>query len=407
MKIQVLSQSFYPDHSGISLYASEFAFYAAEKGNQVEVITGFPFYPYWKKRKEDRRKLFATDNVHNVKILRGYIYVPQNPTTFKRVIHEISLLLFICLNFFRAKKPDMIVVFTTPILLGFIGVIFKKLYGCKLIINVQDFQLEAASSLGMAKSKMMFNILSGLEKFSYRHADIVTSISTSMYNILKDNKRLEEDKIGLWPNWINKEDYVLDDNDKGIFRAKHNIRSNDVVIAYAGNVGLKQGLEILVDLAEYYRNNKQLKFFVIGEGAALPSLKEYAEEKNINNLLFLPLLSSAEYIHFLNDLDIFFLPQKKTDFDVYFPSKLLGLIAAKKVILLSADKQSELFKTIETNNIGFPSEYGDIEAVRVYVDEILYNIEKTNQVKRNADRYVSQFDRDIVLNTVLEKMYQI
>ena len=407
MRIQVLSQSFYPDHSGISLYASEFAFYASEKGNDVEVITGFPFYPYWKKRKEHRRKFFATEFVKNVKILRGYLYVPANPTTPKRVIHEISLLLFICLNFFRAKKPDVIVVFTTPILLGFVGVVFKKIYGAKLIINVQDFQLEAASSLGMTKSKTLFKMLSSIEKYSYKHADMVTSISNSMYNILKDNKRLEVNKINLWPNWIKREDYVLDESLKGQFRHKFKIRNEDVIIAYAGNIGLKQGLEILVDLAHYYRQNSALKFFIIGDGAALPTLKEYAFEKSITNLIFLPLLTPAAYKTFLNDLDIFFLPQKKTEFDVYFPSKLLGLIAANKMVLLSADKQSELFKTFETNKIGYTTEYGDIETMQNYIDEILHNFEKTNRLKKNAELYVTQFERDTVLNNVLNKMYQI
>ena len=407
MKIQVLSQSFYPDHSGISLYATEFASYSSEKGHEVEVITGFGFYPYWKKRKEDRRRLFSTEYKEAVKILRGYIYVPAKPTTFKRVIHEVSLVMSATLNSFRAKKPDVIVVFTTPILLGFLGVILKKIYGCKLIINVQDFQLEAANSLGMAKQKIFFQLLASIEKVSYKHADMVTSISTSMYNILKTNKCLEEQKINLWPNWIQKKDYVVDDSKKGLFREKYDIKKNDIIVAYAGNVGLKQGLEILIDLAAYYKENSNLKFFIIGEGAALEHLTEYADSHRVTNLRFLPLLSSEEYISFLADLDIFFLAQKRTEFDVYFPSKLLGLIAAKKMILLTADKQSELYNTIKSNNIGYTAEYGDINSLKFYIQEILNNIKKCDEIIRNADTYVSQFERDVVLNKVLEKICRI
>ena len=407
MKIQVLSQSFFPDHSGISLYATEFAFYASEKGHDVEVITGFGFYPHWKKRKEDRRKLFSTEYKGNVKILRGYIYVPSRPTTFKRIIHEISLVISATLNSFRAKKPDVIVVFTTPILLGYLGVLLKKIYGCKLIINVQDFQLEAAMSLGMAKRKFMFSLLASIEKVSYKHADMVTSISTSMYNILKNNKCLEEEKINLWPNWIERSAYALDEATKGEFRKKHGIKKNEIIIAYAGNVGLKQGLEILIDLAAYYKENSNLKFFIIGDGAALDHLIQYARDKHVENLTFLPLLSSEEYISFLADLDVFFLAQKKTEFDVYFPSKLLGLIAAKKMILLTADKHSELYNTIKFNNIGYTAEYGDISSLKYYIQEILNNIDKCNEIIKNADTYVSQFERDVVLNDVLEKICHI
>ena len=407
MKIQILSQSFFPDHSGISLYSSEFAFYASEKGHDVEVITGYGFYPYWKKRKEDRRRLFSTEYKDRVKILRGYIYVPEQPTTFKRVIHEISLLASVSFNFFRAQRPDVIVVFTTPILLGFISVIFKKIYQCKLVINVQDFQLEAASSLGMVKERFLYKVLSQLEKFSYNNANLVTSISYSMYDILRYNKNLKDKRIGLWPNWIQKKDYMLNGVEKGTFRKTYNIAPNDIIIGYAGNVGLKQGLEILIDLAVEYKENNGLRFFIIGNGAAMEPVRKYAEDKKANSVFFLPFLNSQEYKSFLNDLDIFFLPQKKTDFDVYFPSKLLGLIAAKKTILISADKESELFKTIKANGIGFVTEYGDIKALMHHVDSFLSNAGKGLEMCNDADRYISQFERDVVLDRILEKINQL
>lgn len=404
MRIQILSQFFYPDHSGISLYSTEFALYAAEKGHHVEVITGYGFYPQWKKRREDRRRLFSTEYYKKIKILRGYIYVPDRPTTFKRVVHEMSLVLSTLCNFFRAKKPDVIVVFTTPILLGFISVVFKKLYGCRLVLNVQDFQLEAASSLGMTSNKFLFNVLGKLENVSYKHADLVSSISSSMYNLLHFKKGLPASRTFLWPNWIKMEEYLLRETEKGIFRKSQGLDFNDQIIAYAGNIGLKQGLEILIDLADALKDNKAHKFFIIGEGAALPHLIKYAVTKNIQNIFFLPFLNAAEYKHFLNDLDIFFLPQKKTEFDVYFPSKLLGLMAAKKVILISADPESELYKTIEKYNAGLVTEFGDIDNIGKLLVQIVSEPVKSTQIRANAHHYVSQFEREVVLDKILDKI---
>ncbi len=407
MKIQVLSQSFYPDHSGISLYASEFAFYASEKGHDVEVITGYGFYPHWKKQKEDRRRLFSTEYKGKVKILRGYIYVPARPTTFKRSIHEISLIFSATFNLFRAQKPDLVVVFTTPVLLGFLSAVFKNFYKSKLVINVQDFQIEAATGLGMSKHKFLFNILKKVERISYKRADLVTSISYSMYEILKNYKNINEKKIDFWPNWIQKNNYALAIDKKGVFRKTYGICNNDIIIAYAGNVGLKQGLEILIDLAIVYKENSRFRFFVVGEGAFLEALIKYADDKGVKNVSFLPLLTSSDYLFFLNDLDVFFLPQKMTEFDVYFPSKLLGLMAARKLILLSAYKESELYKTIKLNSIGYVTDYGDMEGLKTCINEILNNKEKNNQIQRNAEEYVSQFERDVVLDRILEKITKL
>jgi len=228
-----------------------------------------------------------------------------------------------------------------------------------------------------------------------------------MCEVLKYNKRLDEKKIYLWPNWIRKSDYVLDETAKGKFRRSNGIDATNKIIGYAGNVGLKQGLETLIDLADALREDAQLKFFIIGEGTALKTLMEYANSKSLKNLFFLPFLSPEDYKSFLNDLDIFFLPQKKTEFDVYFPSKLLSLMTTKKTILLSADKDSELYKTIKGHNTGFVTEFGDIRVIQTLVYEILISSEKREEVSINAINYVSQFERDIVLDRILKKMEEL
>jgi colanic acid biosynthesis glycosyl transferase WcaI len=61
-------------------------------------------------------------------------------------------LFFSTINYLRVGKPDCIVVFTTPVSFGLLGTFFKKIYKTTLLINVQDFQVEAAASLNMVKA---------------------------------------------------------------------------------------------------------------------------------------------------------------------------------------------------------------------------------------------------------------
>jgi colanic acid biosynthesis glycosyl transferase WcaI len=406
LKIQVLSQSFFPDHTGIANYASDFAFYAAKKGNTVEVITGYPFYPQWRKRNEDKHKLYSTEYANGVKILRGYLYVPKKPTLVGRLIQEVSLLISASFNYFRAGKPDVIVVFTTPISLGYLTSIFKKLYKCKLVINVQDFQLEAAASLGMASKNTAYKILSKIEAVSYKNADLVSSISPSMYKILTQKKNLPENKVFLWPNWFGKKDNI-ETPTINKFRKEHQIDENAVLVGYAGNIGVKQGLELLVDLAKMFDQDFRIYFVIIGEGAALPDLKNYASELSVSNLKFIDLLDQDQYQDFLNDLDIFFLPQKKTEFDVYFPSKLLSLLDVNKLVLLSADKESELYKTFKSENLGMVTEYGDIHHIQKLLNQLLTDKSGMRVFKMDAKQYVQQFYREKVLNEALKKIYNL
>lgn len=402
MKILVSSMAFFPDHSGIPLYSGDFAFYAAENGHQVSVVTGFPFYPSWKKRKEDQGVLFRIDHHKNVKIYRGYIYVPGKPTGVKRILQEISFLFFSFINFFRAGRHDVVVVFITPVLLGVMGWFFKKVYGARLIINIQDFQVEAADSLGMLGRLPIVPLMHKLEKISFKGADLVTSISDGMVNILKQ-KGLDESKIYLWPNWIDI-DEASTLGTKGGFRKQFSIPNNKTIVAYAGNVGEKQGLRTLVDLAIHCKEQKDLVFLIIGEGGDLMNLKNYHAEKKVDNLRFLPFLDPRGYKDFLADADVLFISQKKIPKDIYFPSKLLGLMAGKKLIFLAADKESELYKVLKKNDLALVGEISNLAELNECMNQILQKSSDLNKLKENACDFVRQFDRKFVLGNVLKKI---
>jgi colanic acid biosynthesis glycosyl transferase WcaI len=402
MKILVSSMAFYPDHSGIPLYSSDFAFYAAENGHQVSVVTGFPFYPSWKKRKEDKGVLFRTDHHRNVKIYRGYIYVPGKPTGFKRILQEISFLFFSFINFFRAGRHDVVVVFITPVLLGVMGWFFKKVYGSRLIINIQDFQVEAADSLGLLGRLPIVPLMHKLEKASFKGADLVTSISDGMVNIL-EQKGVDESKIYLWPNWIDV-DEASGLGTKGEFRKQFSIPDNKTIVAYAGNVGEKQGLSTLIDLAIHFKERDDLIFLIIGEGGDLVNLKEYHAEKKVDNLRFLPFLDPRGYKNFLADADVIFISQKKIPKDIYFPSKLLGLMAGKKLIFLAADQESELYRVLKKNDLALVGQISNLAELKGCMNQILQETSDLNKLKENAWGFVRQFDRRFVLGNVLKKI---
>jgi colanic acid biosynthesis glycosyl transferase WcaI len=405
MKILVSSMTFAPDHSGISLYATDFAAYAAEQGHQVTAVTAFSWYPKWVKRPEDEGKLFRTDVYKNIKVLRGYLYVPKKVTTISRMIQEISFILFAFINFLRAGKQDTIVLFTTPINLGLLGTLFQKLWGAKLIINVQDLQLDAAKSLGMVGKLPIIEIMNGVEKYSYRKADLTTSISTGMIDIIK-KKGIDDEKIYLWPNWIDVAE-AQGKGHKGNFREKFPLYKDKTIIGYAGNIGIKQGLSVLIDLSERFKDRSDLAFLIIGQGGDLDNLKAYAQDKNISNLNFIDFLSQDEYYDFLTDADIVFISQKKDSGDVYFPSKLLGIMAKSKLIFISADKDSEIYKVITHNNLGISSEFGDIDQMQSLLNKYLLTTQDFEIYQSNAYKFVQQFDRDVVIRSFLEQVHAL
>jgi colanic acid biosynthesis glycosyl transferase WcaI len=368
MRILVSSINFHPDHSGIALYATDLPVFLAERGHDVTMVTGFPYYPYWRKRPADGRRWFRVDHHRGVRVLRGWLYVPAAPSTARRIVHEISFALFAALNFLRAGRHDCVVVLSPPLLLGVVGVVFATLWRARLVVNVQDLQPDAALSLGMVAPSPLTRALLAVEAFVYRHSDHVSTISQGMRRRLIV-KGVPAAKLALCHNWI---DVAAAQRrpPAGRFRARHREAAGKLVVAYAGNVGAKQGLDVLVDLADALRAERDVHFFLIGEGADRPRLAARVDALALPNLTALPFLDADAYREMLADVDVSFIAQRAGAGDVFFPSKLLGIMAMGTPVLVAADARSELTAVVRETGCGLGAAPGDVAALAAHVGSL-------------------------------------
>lgn len=405
MKILVTSINFHPDHSGIALYSTDLPVYFAEKGHTVTMVTAFPYYPQWKKRKEDERRLFGKEIFKGVTTLRGYIYVPYSVTTLTRIVHELSFIFFAFLNFIRARRQDCIVIISPPLLLGLVGVFFKKLWDAKLVFHIQDLQPDAALSLGMVKESLLIKVLKKAEAFIYRNSDRVVTISRGMQEKLA-SKGVPENKLALFYNWIDVADASAP-REKGLFRGEYPYLRGKFIIVYAGNIGIKQGVDTLIELAEATVENENVHYVIIGEGADKPRLIKIAAKKMLNNLTFLPFMGQNKYFEMLQDIDIFFISQRSGSGNVFFPSKLLGIMAHAKPMLISADLNSELATVICNAHCGLVAAAGDVNGLRKHVETALMDRARLRQMGDNGYTLVKQYDREVVLSSFLSDIIKM
>jgi colanic acid biosynthesis glycosyl transferase WcaI len=254
----------------------------------------------------------------------------------------------------------------------------------------------------MLNKSILLRLLKWLEAFSYRNADAVTSISDGMINLL-EKKGVPSDKLLLVPNWIDVQKAVQA-GIAGRFRAAHGIDDAATIIAYAGNIGKKQGVSILVDMAENLASHDNVMVLIIGEGGDLENIKRYANDKNAPCLKFIPFLDADAYADFLCDADLIVIPQKKVPFDVYFPSKLLGIMAKSKPVLIIGDRESELCKVVKENDLGLVADYGDMEEIQHAVQIFLSQKDIVRKYQENARKFVEQYDANLVISDFSKKL---
>jgi len=402
LRLLVASINFAPDHAGIANYSTDLAVFLAEKGHSVTMLTGFSYYPLWSKRSEDRRRFFARERYRGIDVIRGYLYVPSRPSSFKRLLHEISFCFFALLNGFRCGKQDLVVAITPPLFLAIVARFLAWCWQCPVITHVQDLPLDAAQDLGMVKKGLAMRGMFAIERWLYQRSSAVITLSDGMQQKIL-SKGVPVEKTVIVPNWIDLESQVKATPCEEFLNRCPLVRDR-LIVAYAGNIGKKQGVDVLVDLAVRASGNTRFYFYIVGDGADRPRLEQIVRGKKLSNLEFRPFLGVADYRRFLDLIDIVFVAQRSGVGNIFFPSKLLGIMAQRKPLLVSADLDSELGQVIQRSNAGIVVPFGDIGALEHVLSVVQADQRCLGTMGENGWKQVQLFDRKVVLSRYEETM---
>lgn len=390
-RILLIGGNFLPEPTGIGKYNGEMVQWLAQNGYECTVITTQPYYPQWKVQEPYTNKGYLKEIIETpgkpITVYRCPQYVPGNPSGKKRLLQEFS---FTCSSFIRLlgvlgkKKYDYVLTVVPPFQLGLHALLYKKLRGAKFLYHVQDLQIEAARDLQMIKSKSLIKGLFGLEKFVLKQADVVSSISKGM--IKKVEAKTGKEVVFL-PNWVDM-NFFYPLSNRNELKIKAGFAADDILVLYSGAIGEKQGLEMILESAARLKNNKRIKFLVCGSGPYKEKLIDQANQRELDNVHFIPLQPFEQFNAFLNMADVHLVIQKKGASDLVMPSKLTTILAVGGVALVTAEKGSSLYEVVEENNMGV---LVDPENEEAFSNALLKIIdEDLSFIRNNARRYAEE-----------------
>ena len=356
--ILLIGYNFNPEPTGIGKYNGEMISWLGAKGYDCTVITTYPYYPYWKVQEPyyKHRFWFSTENQElssggNITVHRCPIYVPSLPTGTKRVLLDVSFLLsatFQMLRLIPGKRFDYVITVVPSFQIGLLGILYKMFKKTKFLYHIQDMQIEAARELNLIKSKKVLSGLFSIERYIFKKADYISTISEGMATKIRKKSYKE---IYLLANWVNLKLFKPLEG-KYILKQEFGFDASDKVILYSGAMGEKQGLEMVINAAKALKDINNIKFLICGSGPYSRKLISLTNELNLDNVRFLPLQPLHEFNRILNMADVHLVIQKSKASDLVMPSKLTTILAVGGLALVTANKDSELHRLIDTNNIG-------------------------------------------------------
>lgn len=351
MRILVLAINYWPEQIGIGPFTTGRCEYLAARGHEVVVCTALPYYPDWNIAPAYKRRFLLREEHNGVTILRCCIYVPKRVTSLRRVLHEGS---FISTSLVRAlvqRRPDATLVVSPPLGLGLSGVILSRLWSVPYVLHVPDLQPDAAVDLRMLNRGLLVRSLYAFERFAYRNAALISTLTEPMRQRII-SKGIRPDKVRLFSDWPAPELFKIALDDKGAnFRRAHALDKNFLVL-HSGNMGYKQALDVVLDAAELSRNDTEIAYLLVGNGAAGKSLEQRASTLALSNVRFLPLQPHSDFMDLLAASNIALITQQCTVADIVFPSKTLTVMAAGRPVIAAVNAESEVAKVMTDARAG-------------------------------------------------------
>ena len=204
MRVLIVGINFAPELTGIGKFSGEMAEFLYKDLNEIRIITTPPYYPHWKVQDGYHWWKYTLEIWGGLKIWRCPLWVPSRPSGLKRLVHLFSFAISSLPVLFSQViwKPDLILcvaptIFSAPFVLA-----AARMGGAKTWLHIQDFELDAATALGMLPAGDMLNPIFGkIESALIRGFNRVSTISGRMLERLAQ-KGVPKNKIVLFPNWV-------------------------------------------------------------------------------------------------------------------------------------------------------------------------------------------------------------
>lgn len=345
MKILIYSGNYFPELTGVGKYVGEMSFWLAEQGHCVRVITTPPHYPGWKIKRGFNHLFWSCNKIQDVSVFRCPVWVPENPTAIRRFIYLASFALssLPVALFHIFWRPNIVICIEPPLLIAPTGLFLALITGAKSVIHIQDFEVDAAFGMKFLKNSILRKGILRIEYWLLSKFDLVSTISQAMLQKLA-KKNVPDNKRYLFPNWADLGKNNWDD----VYHDRFGIPPDVLIALYSGNMGAKQGLELLGSVAKIFNDDLSLRdrihFIFCGSGPEKKNLIEQCKE--LQNVSFLDLQPSRYLASFLSMADIHLLPQKFGVADLVMPSKLTGMLASGRPIVATATPSTEIANVV-------------------------------------------------------------
>jgi colanic acid biosynthesis glycosyl transferase WcaI len=349
--VLIIGVNYRPETTGIAPYTTAIAEHFAKAGHRVTMLTGFPHYPGWRLDEGEHR--FRVDAwLGGVRVLRRRHYVPNSQSAIRRALYEGTFLMHAALS--RPERPDVVFGVIPSLSGGVLARLFAARARAPYGLLFQDLMGPAARQSGIQGGGRVAGVTSALERWVVARARTVAIVADSFRPYLED-LGVASHRIESLPNWTHVRASQID---RATLRARLGWPPDQTVVLHAGNMGLKQGLEQVVDAARRAAERSlPILYVLMGDGSQRTALE--ARAAGIDRMRFMPFQPADELLGVLEAADVLLVSERPTIIDMSLPSKLTSYFAAGRPVVAAVPAAGSTAHLVSASGAGVTIPAGD------------------------------------------------
>ena len=380
-EILIISNYFPPERGAAPNRIYSLAEGLQNNGYEVTVVCPLPNYPTGKIFKEYQGKWSSKTKLNGMIIVRLWLFASISRNKFVRLFSMLSFAFSLSLYLTFKKSPKKVIIQCSPLFVGFAGVMFSKLTGKKIVLNISDIWPLAGYQMGLLSKGMYYDILEKIERFNYKNADFVLGQSQEILDHVAEV--FPQKSSFLYRNFPN---FQIDRSTQ--------VNEGKIKLVYAGLLGVAQGI---YNICERINLPPNVEFHIYGNGPEADLVEDVISRKD--NIYYHGMIDRSLLHKELKQYQITLIPLVNRIYGSV-PSKIfeysrLGL----PILYFSEGEGSDLVTNLK---LGWSIQDNNFDKLNEFLNELgsgMIQLPSNEEILNTVEK---SFDFDSQFNTLLE-----
>lgn len=270
----------------------------------------------------------------------------------------------------RSRQWDGVVWYSPTIFLGLLAWVLKRRSHCRGYLVLRDIFPEWAVDMGLMRRGLPYLFFKAVERFQYRVADVIGVQAHSALSYFDARVRRPGLRVEVLQNWL---------SDAPVRDCSISVASGPLagrkIFVYAGNMGVAQGMDLLLDLAVALRQRADVGFLFVGRGSEATRLRDAAVQRELDNVQFHDEIDPAEIpaLYLQCHIGLVALDPRHRTHNI--PGKFLSYMWAGLPVLASINPGNDLAGVVRSAGVGWVCEDHRVASLQQGAEELLKMIE--------------------------------